>query len=156
MNTQSGGIRLIPLFDLVAELAPTVVLGQGLRGERRMVPILSGSFEGPRLKGTILPGGIDWQTIRPDGVAEIEAHYSLETDDGAVIRVINKGYRHGPSEVIQRLIEGVNVSPSEYYFRAVPVFDAPLGRYEWLNRSLFVSTGERLPNSVLLHFHEVL
>jgi hypothetical protein len=58
MNTESG-IRLILLFDLVAELAPTVVLGHGLRGERRMVPILSGSFEGPRLKGTILPGGMD-------------------------------------------------------------------------------------------------
>lgn len=155
MNTETG-IQLVPVFDLVAELAPTVVLGHGVRGERRMVPILSGSFEGPRLKGTILPGGMDWQTIRPDGIAEIEAHYSLETDDGAVIRVINKGYRHGPSEVMQRLTEGVKVSPSEYYFRAAPIFDAPLGRYEWLNRSLFVSTGERSFTSVLLRFHEVL
>ena len=81
MNTE-GGIRLIPLFDLVAELAPTVALGNGPRGERRMVPILSGSFEGSRLRGTILPGGVDWQIIRPDGVAEIEAHYSLQTEDG--------------------------------------------------------------------------
>jgi hypothetical protein len=155
MNSE-GGIRLTPLFDLVAELAPTIVLGPGPRGERRMVPILSGSFEGSRLKGTVLPGGVDWQIVRPDGVAEIEAHYSLQTDDGAVIRVINKGYRHGPPDVMGRLTEGETVASSEYYFRAAPAFEAPLGRYEWLNRSLFVSTGERSPASVLLHFHEVM
>ena len=155
MNME-GGIRLIPLFDLVAELAPTVVLGHGPRGERRMVPILSGSFEGSRLRGTVLPGGVDWQIIRPDGVAEIEAHYSLETNDGAVIRVINKGYRHGPPDVMRRLAEGETVPSSEYYFRAAPVFEAPLGRYEWLSRSLFISTGERSANSVVLHFHEVM
>ena len=155
MNT-ADGIRLTELFDLVAELAPTIVLGQGPRGERRMVPILSGSFAGSRLKGTILAGGVDWQILRPDGVAEIEAHYSLQTDDGAVIRVINKGYRYGPSDVMQRLAQGVTVAPSEYYFRAAPVLEAPLGRYEWLNKSLFVSTGERSSNSVLLHFYEVM
>ena len=154
MNTV-GGIRLIPLFDLAAELAPTIVLGYGPRGERRMVPILSGSFEGSRLKGTILPGGVDWQVIRPDGVAEIEAHYSLQTDDGALIRVINKGYRHGPPDVMRRLAEGEAVPSSEYYFRAAPVFEAPLGRYGWLTRSLFISTGERSASSVVLHFHEV-
>ncbi len=155
MNSEDS-IRLTPLFDLVAELGPTVVLGHGPRGERRMVPILSGTFEGSRLKGTILPGGVDWQVIRPDGVAEIEAHYSLQTDDGAVIRVINKGYRHGPPEVMRRLTEGETVASSEYYFRAAPLFEAPLGRYEWLSRSLFISKGERAANSVLLHFHEVI
>ena len=154
MNRE-GGIRLIPLFDMVAELAPTVVLGYGPRGERRMVPTLSGSFEGSRLRGTILPGGVDWQIIRPDCVAEIEAHYLLQTNDGAVIRVINKGYRHGPPDVIRRLAEGETVPPSAYYFRAAPVFQAPLGRYEWLSRSLFISTGDRSVNSVVLHFQEV-
>jgi hypothetical protein len=155
MDTQ-GGIRLIPLFDLTAGLAPTIVLCHGPRGERRMVPVLSGTFEGSRLRGTILPGGVDWQIIRPDGVAEIEAHYSLQTDDGAIIRVINKGYRHGPPDVMQRLAKGEPVPSSEYYFRAAPVFEAPLGRYEWLGRGLFISTGERSPNSVVLHFHEVM
>jgi len=155
MNSE-GGIRLTLLFDLFAELAPTVILGHGARGERRMVPILSGSFEGARLRGTILSGGVDWQTIRPDGVAEIEAHYSLQTEDGAVIRVINKGFRHGPPDVMQRLAEGGTVASSEYYFRAAPIFEAPLGRYEWLSRSLFISTGERSANSVVLHFYQVM
>ncbi len=121
-----------------------------------MVPILSGSFEGPRIKGILRAGGIDWQTTRPDGVTEIEAHYSLETGDGAVIRVVNRGFRHGAPEVMRRLAEGEIVDPSEYYFRAAPMFEAPNGRYDWLNRSLFISSGERRSNSVVIRFYEVL
>jgi hypothetical protein len=126
------------------------------RGRRRIVPILSGSFEGPRIKGILSLGGIDWQITRPDGVTEIEAHYSLETGDGAVIRVVNRGYRHGPLAVMERLAQGDAVDPSEYYFRAAPIFEAPIGRYDWLNRSLFISKGERLRDSVVLDFYEVL
>jgi hypothetical protein len=153
---RNNGIELVHLFDLTAALAPTIALGQGARGERRMVPILAGVFEGKRLRGTLQAGGIDWQMSRADGVTEIEAHYSLLTDDGALIRVINKGYRHGPSEVMQRLALGEPVSPGEYYFRAAPIFEAPMGRYDWLNRSIFISTGERSSNSVTLRFYEVL
>jgi len=120
-----------------------------------MVPILSGTFEGPKIKGVILPGGIDWQLVRSDGITEIEAHYSLKTDDGVQIRVINKGFRHGPPEVMQRLVAGDAVDPAEYYFRAAPIFEAPSGRYDWLNRSLFVSSGERYPNRVVLRFFQV-
>jgi hypothetical protein len=69
MNTESG-IRLIPLFDLVGELAPTVVLGYGLRGERRIVPILTGSFVGPRLKST--PG---WTGRRFDPMSLLSVLY---------------------------------------------------------------------------------
>ena len=151
-----GEIRLAFAFDLAAEIAPTIELGMGPRGERRTVPILAGSFEGPRLKGTLAPGGIDWQILRADGVTEIEAHYALQTDDGALIRVINKGFRHGPPEAMLRLAQGEAVSPGEYYFRAAPSFEAPQGRYDWLNRSLFISSGERSSQSVLLHFYEVL
>ena len=121
-----------------------------------MVPILSGNFQGDRLRGSIEAGGIDWQITRPDGVTEIEAHYSLLTEDGALIRVINKGYRHGPEDVMRRLAQGEDVSPTQYYFRAAPQFEAPKGRYDWLNRSLFLSTGERSRDAVVLHFYEVL
>jgi hypothetical protein len=149
-------LKLAFLFDLTAELAPTITLGIGARGERRMVPILTGSFEGPKLRGKLLPGGIDWQITRADGTTEIEAHYSLETDDGVVIRVINKGFRHGPPEVMKQLSNGEPVAPSEYYFRAAPTFETPQGRYGWMNRSLFISSGERFNRSVTLHFYEVL
>jgi hypothetical protein len=144
------------LFEARITVDPTVDLGPGPRGERRMVPILSGPFEGERIKGRILPGGIDWQLARTDGVTEIEAHYTLETDDGVLIRVINKGYRHGPPQVMQRLAAGEPVGPHEYYFRAAPTFDAPTGRYDWLNRGLFISSGERYPDAVILRVYQVL
>jgi hypothetical protein len=144
------------LFTATIQVAPTIDLGPSPLGERRMVPILSGTLEGPKIKGRILPGGIDWQLVRADKVTEIEAHYCLETDDGVLIRVINKGYRHGPTEVMQRLGAGDPVDPSEYYFRAIPTLEAPCGRYEWLNRALFVSSGERSAEAVLLRVYEIL
>jgi hypothetical protein len=144
------------LFNAKFELGATVELGPGPLGIRRMVPILSGLFEGPKINGEVLPGGIDWQLTRPDNVTEVEAHYTLKTDDGVLIRVINKGYRHGPSDVMQRLALGEPVNPAEYYFRAAPAFAAAGGRYGWLNQSLFISTGERYPDSVVIRVFEIL
>jgi len=136
-------------------VAPAVELGTGLNGMRRMVHILAGSFEGPRMKGVIPAGGVDWQVVRSDGVTEIEAHYILQTHDGAIIRVVNRGYRHGPPDVMRRLAQGDPVDPSEYYFRAAPSFEAPTGRYEWLNQNLFLSTGRRFQASVQLDFYQI-
>jgi hypothetical protein len=149
-------LRTELLFTAFIEVAATIDLGPSPLGERRMVPITGGTFEGPKMKGRIVPGGIDWQLVRADKVTEIEAHYSIETDDGVLIRVINKGFRHGPAEVMQRLRAGDPVEPDEYYFRATPVFEAPCGRYEWLNKSLFVSSGERSAEAVVLRVFEVL
>ncbi len=76
------------------------------------------------MRGMVRPGGVDWQDTSSDGVSEIEAHYALETDDGAVIRVINNGFRHGEPNVMQRLAQGEAVNASQYYFRAAPRFEA--------------------------------
>ena len=97
-------------------------LGNTPHGHRRIIPITGGSFEGPAIKGTVEPGGADWQIIRADNVAELNAQYTLKTDDGALIYITNKGYRHGPPAVLQRLAKGEAVDPKEYYFRAVPFF----------------------------------
>jgi hypothetical protein len=152
----ANGIELAFLFRIDAALAPAIELGECPRGMRRMVPILTGSFEGPRIKGTLPAGGADWQVTRPDGVTEIEACYALETDDGVVIRVTNRGLRHGPPEIMRRLVQGETVDPSEYYFRAAPSFEAPRGIYDWLNQRLFISTGRRFRASVQLDFYEVV
>ena len=149
-------IDLAFLFRADVAVAQAVDLGAGPKGMRRMVPILTGSFEGPRMKGVIPAGGVDWQIIRPDGVAEIEAHYTLETDDGVRIRVTNRGFRHGPAKVMRRLAQGEPVDPTEYYFRAAPYFEAPVGRYEWLNQHIFISTGRRFQASVRLDFFQIL
>ncbi len=148
-------IELKFLFRAEIQLGAPVDLGRGHRGMRRQIPLLSGEFEGPLMRGTIPPGGSDWQVIRPDGTTEVEAHYMLHTEDGALIRIINKGFRRGSESVMQRLAEGEHVHPSEYYFRAVPTFEAPNGRYNWLNHTVFVSTGERKPKAALITVFEV-
>jgi hypothetical protein len=148
-----------PELELVLELTATLeaphAIGQTPQGTRRVVPIVGGRFEGPRLRGTVVPGGADWQVTRGDGVSELEALYLLRTDDGVLIQVRNRGLRHGPEAVMQRLFAGEAVDPSEYYFRAVPSFSAPAGAYEWLNRSLFLGTGTRQANSVRLWMYRV-
>src|SRR5690606_16186030 len=126
-------------FEAHVTVQTPLVIGEGSYGLRRVVPITGGTFEGPRLRGRVVPGGADWQLVRPDGVLSIEAIYTLETDDGVLIMVTNRGMRHGPPEVIDRLARGERVDPSEYYFRTVAEFEAPVGsRYEWLNQSIFV------------------
>ncbi|MFO1399893.1 MAG: DUF3237 domain-containing protein [Steroidobacteraceae bacterium] len=138
------------ICELEARLEAPLTIGQTPVGLRRMVPITGGRFEGPRLRGTGVPGGADWQYQRADGAWILEAIYLLRTDDGVLIQVRNHGLRDGPPEVMRRLAAGEAVDPSEYYFRACPSFEAPAGRYEWLNRGLFVCTGARYPAAVKL------
>jgi len=132
-----------------------VVVGSTPYGERRIIPILGGSFAGPRLSGKVLPGGADWQVIRTDGAAELEARYTLETDDGALIYVLNQGIRSASKEVMARLVKGEKVDPSEYYFRTRPVFETGAPKYQWLHRIVTVATGQRLPNEVIITVYEV-
>ncbi len=144
------------LCEVRAVVKPPVEVGHTPSGLRRIVDIVEGTFEGPLLRGTILPGGADWQILRADGVAELQAHYILKTDDGVLIQVRNRGLRHGPEEVLRRIAEGGHVDPSEYYFRATPVFEAPAGKYEWLNLSVFTATATRHAASVLVTIFRVL
>ena len=131
-------------------------LGDVGKGGRRIVPITGGEFFGPRLRGKVVPGGADWQIIRSDGVAELEARYTLETDDGALIYVRNHALRHGPAEVLAALAAGRSVEPSSYYFRGATFFETGAARYAWLTKHIIVCTGEREPAGVKLRFYQVL
>lgn len=143
------------ICEVRARVAAPMVVGHTPCGLRRIVEILDGTFEGPSLRGTILPGGADWQILRTDGVAELHAHYVLQTHDGVLIQVENRGLRHGPEEVLRRIAEGGHADPSEYYFRTTPVFEAPAGPYEWLNRNIFVATAMRGATTVTVQIFRV-
>jgi hypothetical protein len=143
------------LYTSIVEVGPPMLVGTASYGERRIIPIKGGSFTGPRLSGKVLPGGADWQVIRPDGITELEARYTLETDDGALIYVLNRGIRHGSREVMDRLAGGERVHPGEYYFRTSPVFETGAPGYQWLHRLVAVATGERLKKEVLITVYEV-
>jgi hypothetical protein len=134
--------------ELQAEVAAPIVISAGATGERRLVPILGGRIAGPRLQGEILPGGADFQLIRPDGVAEIEARYALRLTDGTLVYVVNRGLRHAEPDDMARLLRGETVPPERVYFRTAPVFETAAPAYAWLQRSLFVGLGERQPAAV--------
>lgn len=149
-------LRLEPLFRATITLAPPQELGDAPLGRRRIIPITGGRVAGARLQGTVLPGGADWQVVRSDGVADLDARYTVETDDGALIYVNNRGLRHGPPEVLAQLARGEDVDPARYYMRTHPRFETGDARYAWLNRIVCVGTGARRAASVELEIFEVL
>jgi hypothetical protein len=142
-------------FEVRAEVADPTVVGQVPNGLRRIIDITGGTFEGPGLKGKLLPGGADWQIIKEDGFTDIDARYTLQTDAGDLIYVTNVGIRHAAPEVMRRLNAGETVDQSEIYFRAIPKFETAAPELQWLMRSIFVSTGERYPNGVIIRFWRV-
>lgn len=115
-------------FEEVVELAGEIRPGRTPLGGRNIVPITGGRFEGPGIKGTVLPGGWDWQLERSDSCLQIKAEYFLKTDDGVVIAITNTGVACKPEEGKPLAI------------RTHPVFEAPVGKYDWLNRATFIGT----------------
>jgi hypothetical protein len=144
-----------PILRIHAELADIQEFGKTPIGERRVINILGGNVEG-RLKGRVLPGGADWQFIRADGAAHVEARYTIQSDRGALILVNSEGIRHGPPEVLARLMTGEIVDPSLYYFRTAMRFETGDPALDWLNRVLAVARGQREKNAVKLDVYEVL
>jgi hypothetical protein len=137
------------------QVAAPQALGKTPFGERRIVPILGGNLEG-RLSGEVLPGGADWQLITEDGVAHLEARYTILTPDDARILVHNHGVRHAPPEILKQLYSGEAVDPLKYYFRSTPTFETGDNAYTWLNRIVAVCSGARTVDRVVLDFYEVL
>ena len=131
-------------------------LGLVPHGTRVTVPIVGGNFEGPRLRGKVLPGGGDWTLLRGDGVLELDLRATLETDDGALIHMASFGLRHGPPEVIAALGRGERVNPASYYFRTTLRFETGHPQYTFLNRLLAVSSGDRRATGPIYSIHELL
>ena len=146
---------LTHVCDLAVTVGVPLTAGESQSGERRLVPITGGTITGARLAGRILPGGSDVQIIRQDGTADLAARYFIETHDGASIYVENIGLRSGPPDIMARLKRGEPVEPSQVYFRSTPRFETTAPAYQWLTRRLFICSGTRLPDKVLLSVFEV-
>jgi hypothetical protein len=147
--------RLTLAFVLRAQVGTPLELGQMPQGRRRIVSILGGTFEGSGIKGKVLPGGADWQIIRPDGFSELDTRYTLQTDKGELVYVQNAGMRHAAPDVMQKLLAGETVDPALVYFRTVPKFETAAPELQWLARSVFIGTGERYPTEVVIRFWRV-
>jgi hypothetical protein len=143
-----------PFCTLEVELGPMMNMGMGRFGQRRIIPIIGGKVTG-RVSGRILNLGADWQTVAHDAVADLDARYVFETAEGALIEIINKGYRHGPPEVIKRLGAGEPVAPGEYSMRSTARLESGHPDYQWLNCMVFVGTGARNASSVQIDLYSV-
>jgi hypothetical protein len=146
--------RLLMTVRIAA--APPQKLGAVPHGIRSIVPVIGGDFEGPRLRGKVLPGGGDWLLLRSDGVLELDLRITLETDDHALIDMRFQGLRHGPPDAIAALGRGEIVDPASYYFRTLPRFETSTEKYAFLNRIITVGVGETRPDGAVHRIDEIL
>jgi hypothetical protein len=129
-------------FDVTAALGPLEDHGLTRAGHRRVVPIAGGRVRG-LFEAEILPGGADWQLVRPDGGVEIDTRYSARTADGEYVHIRTTGVRSGPPEILEALLRGEPVDPSEYYFRVAVRLETSAPRLAVLERSIFVASAIR-------------
>jgi len=118
-------------------------VGHTFRGHRNIVRVKGGWFEGPEIKGSILPGTGDWFLTRPDGVGEGDVRDTYQTDDGAIIYVSYRGILDISADVWTRIGAGEDVPATEYYLRGQPMFETGSEKYDWLNRIVAVSVGKQ-------------
>lgn len=144
------------LCDLAVTISTPIEVGITPAGMRRLIPITGGIVRGPRLNGTILSGGADFQLILSEGsTAHLDARYIIEAQDGSRIFVQNTALRFASAENSKRIMQGLPVDPKDVYFRCQPKFEATIGPWLWLNESQFVGVGRRAPNGVYLSFYRV-
>jgi len=119
------------MWNAKVKISGMINVGESKRGIRRVIPVTGGTFSGPKIKGEVLPGGEDWQLVRPDGDTELYARYLLKTDDGHVIQIINRALMHMGT-------------PNEgFYCRSVLDLEAPNNSpYDYLNHAIFIGTLE--------------
>jgi hypothetical protein len=150
MSSQLPSPRLTQVYRLEATLGPPLDLGEIAQGHRRIVPLTGGTFTGPEISGTLLPGAsADWQILLPDGTALGDIRYVLQTDGGELLYVQSRSVRHGSAEVLARLGRGEDVDASEYTFRTATQIETAAPDLGWMNKGVFVTVGGRQAAGVI-------
>ena len=147
--------RLEFLYQISVFLDPPLAIGEHTGGNRQIVPITGGSFEGPRLKGKVLAGGADWLLVRPDGVGVLDVRYTIQTDDGALIYVYYSGYLTRVLELFPRWAAGEQIPHEEYYFVVTPRIETSAPQYGWLQQVVVLGMGYLIPGGVGYHVFAV-
>ena len=150
MSTRLPEPRLSLIYRLEATLGQPLELGDTAQGRRRIVPLTGGTFFGPELNGTLVPGGsADWQTVLHEGTALGDVRYTLRTDRDDLLYVQSRGVRHGSPEVLARLAHGEDVDASEYTFRTSSQIESGAPDLDWVNRGVFIGVGGRQADGVI-------
>ncbi len=140
--------KLAHIYDMHVDLEPPQMVGKTPAGMRQIFVVKGGTFEGPKLKGELLPGGGDWALLRPDGAVQLDVRATMRTDDGALIYGYYSGLIIAPMALFGRIMGGEDVPLSEYYFYTNPMFQTAATQYEWLNRRIAIGRGKAIPNGV--------
>jgi len=126
------------LFTMTATLGPADMIEGGPQGSRVIVDVTGGTFDGPKLRGTVAASGGDWVHYRADGSGKLDVRATLHTHDGASIYVSYNGI------VKDREI------------RTAPLFETGDERYTWLNHVQAVGVGKSSPGSVTYDIYRLL
>jgi hypothetical protein len=148
--------RLTKILRLEATLGEVLEVGEVAQGRRRIVTLTGGTFVGPELSGSLIPGAsADWQIVLPDGTALGDIRCTLRTDGGDLLYVRSQGVRHGRDEVLARLGRGEEVDASEYVFRTWTQIETAAFDLGWLNKGVFVSVAGRKRSGVIYEIYLV-
>jgi hypothetical protein len=144
------------VFEARVDIGPSEHVGNGAGDELDFTPITGGTVDGPRLRGTVLAGGGDWSVQRGPTVCELDAHYLIRAEDGALIDIVNRGFYRTTSEVAARIEVGEEADPRDVYFRTSPVFRTDAPAHRWLAETVFVGLARDEVGQVCIRFFEVL
>jgi hypothetical protein len=147
------------LFDIVVDLRPRLNIGSGPFGQRILFGAAGGSFEGPKLRGDVLPGGGDWALVRPDGALTLDVRLTLRTHDDALVHMTYGGRWITPPELRADIADPVKryqVDPAQYYFRTNPLFETGAKQYAWLNDIVCVGAGYLIEGGIAYKISQVV
>ncbi|MCP9947627.1 DUF3237 domain-containing protein [Actinomadura madurae] len=153
-----GGIETEHLFDIVIDLDPPLVIG-GPSGQRVLFGSAGGTFEGPDLRGDVLPGGGDWAVFRPDGSMTLDVRLTLRTHDGALVQMTYGGRWIVPPELRADIADPQKrhrIDPARYYFRTNPLFETGTEQYAWLNGIVCAGSGYLVEGGVAYKVTRIL
>jgi hypothetical protein len=131
------------IFDLEISLDPPQAIGPVLKGTRLIFPFKEGQVKGDNINGKILNCGGEWGLVADSNTFKMDVRATIQTDDGALIYIAYTGYNYatGKNSALMRAGKGSELSPSDYYFRSVPVFETSAPKYAWLNHTVAVGVG---------------
>jgi len=152
-----GAPRLRFAFEARVCIGPGEHVGHGAGDVLDFTPISGGTVEGPRLRGTVLPGGGDWSVRRGPCVYELDARYLIRAEDGALIDVVNRGFYRLETPAAVACVEAEEEpDPADVYFRTSPVFRTDAPAHRWLAETVFVGQARDEAGQVCIRFYEVL
>lgn len=140
---------LVPEFTFTARLAPSVAIGAGPLGTRRIREVLGGEVRGERINGSVGTGGGDWVLVGPDGWGRLDVRLTIHTDDGAHLFVQYFGVIEY-NDAAHAANAGERSSDyGDHYFRTAPRLETGDPRYAWVNQTLFVGEGRLHPGPIV-------